>query len=93
MWEEARDPNKARNCKLFDLKQGEIDEETCSFILLIEYYAASKERSTGDVLREWDEHNITQTIYDGYYMYHIERIENTFGDIDSLIATGKHVWQ
>lgn len=35
---------------------------------------------------------ITQKIYDSYWEYHTERIENAFEDIDSLIATGKHAW-
>ncbi len=49
-------------------------------------------KATGDVLREWDDYNVTQKIYDGYWEYHTERIENAFEDIDSLIAIGKHAW-
>lgn len=69
-----------------------MSDELKFFILLIEKYASEKNKSTGDVLKEWDEHGITQEIYDGYWNYHTERIENAFKDIDSLLATGKHSW-
>ena len=69
-----------------------MSEEMEFFSYLLEYYAAYKEKATGVVLKEWDDHNITQKIYDGYWEYHTERIENAFEDIDSLIATGKHAW-
>ena len=62
------------------------------FIYLLECYAAYKDMKTGDVLEKWDNCRITQEIYDNYWGYHTERIENAFMDIDSLIATGKHAW-
>lgn len=62
------------------------------FSYLLEYYAAYKGKITGDVLKEWDEHGITQMIYDSYWEYHTERIENAFEDINSLLATGEHAW-
>ena len=68
-----------------------MNDETVFFLFLIERYAAKHNRSTGDVLREWDEKMITQEIYDGYFQYHQERLENAFDDIDSLVATGKHL--
>lgn len=67
-------------------------DEMKFFLYLIERYSAYKERSTGDVLKEWDEHGITQEIYDNYEMYHQERLENAYADIDSLLSTGKHAW-
>ena len=69
-----------------------MNEEIEFFSYLLEYYANYKNMPTGTVLREWDEHDITQKIYDSYWEYHTERIENAFEDIDSLIATGKRVW-
>ena len=69
-----------------------IDEEMWFFIYLLENYANYKGKKTGDVLREWDQHNITDEIYDGYFQYHQERIENAYEDIDSLLATGKHAF-
>ncbi|WP_202962227.1 MULTISPECIES: DUF3791 domain-containing protein [Bifidobacterium] len=49
-------------------------------------------RSASDVLREWDEHGVTQEIYDMYEMYHQESICNAYEDIDHLVATGEHKW-
>lgn len=68
-----------------------MNEEMEFFSYLLEYYAAYK-KTMGDVLKEWDNHDITQKIYDSYWEYHTERIENAFEDINSLIATGKHAW-
>ncbi len=67
-----------------------MNEELKFFIFLIENYAYTKNRPTSDVLREWDEKGITEEIYDGYFQYHQESLENAFNDIDSLAATGKH---
>lgn len=69
-----------------------MTDEMKFFLYLIERYSAYKERPTGDVLKEWDEHGITQEIYDNYEMYHQERLENAYADIDSLLSTGKHAW-
>ncbi len=69
-----------------------LDDEMRFFLFLIEKYAAYKNRRTGDVFREWDEKGLTQKIYDGYWGYHTERLENAYEDIDSLVATGQHVW-
>lgn len=70
----------------------ELSKERKFFALLVENYAARKGRLAGGVLREWGAHGITQEIYDNYEMYHTERIENAFEDIDSLLASGKHAW-
>ena len=69
-----------------------MSDELVFFIFLIENYACFKARETSDVLREWDEHGITQEIYDGYWGYHTERLENAYEDIDHLIMTGEHAW-
>jgi len=69
-----------------------IDEEMWFFMYLLEHYADYKGRHTGDVLKEWDDHGITNEIYDGYFQYHQERIENAYEDIDSLLSTGKHAF-
>jgi hypothetical protein len=69
-----------------------MTEEMKYFLFLIERYADHHARSTGEVLREWDDKGITQEIYDGYYTYHQEALENAYMDIDSLAATGKHAW-
>lgn len=62
------------------------------FIYLLEHYAAYRGRKTGDVLKEWDSKQITGKIYDNYWGYHTESLENAFADIDSLLATGKSAW-
>lgn len=62
------------------------------FIYLLEQYAMAKNRYTGEVLNEWDEHQLTQRIYDNYWTYHTEAIENAFMDIDSLIEKGRSAW-
>ena len=54
-------------------------------------YAEYTKKSARDVLKEWDGKGITDTIFNGYFRYHQERIENAFEDIDSLLATGRHV--
>lgn len=69
-----------------------MTEEMKFFVYLIECYACEKKRSTGEILREWDECGVTQKIYDNYWIYHTERIENAYEDIDSLVKTGKHAW-
>ena len=70
-----------------------MPEEMKFFMYLLEYYASYRGKKTGDVLKEWDDKGITQAVYDNYWGYHTERIENAFIDIDSLLATGKHAWQ
>lgn len=62
------------------------------FMYLLEYYAAYKNKSSGETFQEWEEHGIIQKVYDNYWLYHTERIENAFEDIDSLIKTGEYAW-
>ena len=68
-----------------------MTEEMKFFLFLIERYADKYGRSTGDVFREWDEKGVTEEIYDGYFQYHQERLENAYDDINSLVLTGKHL--
>lgn len=69
-----------------------MNDQLKFFIFLIEKYACDKNRPTGEVLREWDAKGVTQEIYDGYWQYHQEAIQNAYADIDSLLATGQHAW-
>jgi len=69
-----------------------MSAEMSFFIYLLEHYAAYRDRKTADVLKEWDQKQLTQRIYDNYWGYHTERLENAFTDIDSLLATGKPAW-
>ena len=68
-----------------------MTDEMRFFLFLIERYANEKGRSTGDVLREWDEKGVTDEIFDGYFQYHQESLQNAYKDIDSLVATGRHI--
>ena len=61
------------------------------FLFLIERYAKAKGSMTGDVLREWENKGLTKEIFDGYFEYHQERLENAYDDIDALVTTGKHI--
>lgn len=56
------------------------------FIYLLERYADYKNQGADEVLRKWDEAGITQLIYDLYEIYHVERLENAFVDIDGILA-------
>ena len=69
-----------------------MSEQMNFFLFLIERYAAHKGKSTGDILAEWDKCGLTEKIYDSYWEYHTERIENAFADIDSLLSNGQHAW-
>lgn len=69
-----------------------MSEEMKFFIYLLENYAADKKLSTGEALKQWDRHGITQKIMDNYWIYHTERIENAYMDIDSLLRTGQPAW-
>ena len=69
-----------------------MSEEMAFFMYLLENYAAYRNQKTGDTLQEWDQKGITHTIYDNYWSYHAETLENAYQDIDSLLATGKHAW-
>lgn len=69
-----------------------MSDEMNFFLFLIERYAHHKGKPTGTVLKEWDAQGITQKVFDGYWEYHTERIENAFADIDSLLACGAHAW-
>lgn len=67
-----------------------MTDEMEFFIFLIEQYAKNKGTTADKVLREWDKHGITDEIYNGYFIYHQEALQNAYNDIDSLLATGKH---
>lgn len=69
-----------------------MTDELKFFILLLEKYAYDKNYSTADVLHEWESKGIVQDIFDSYMIYHTERIENAYDDVENLLATGKHLW-
>ncbi|MCD8095697.1 MAG: DUF3791 domain-containing protein [Ruminococcus sp.] len=69
-----------------------MSDEMMFFMYLLECYASYKNKKSGEILKEWEACGITQKIYDNYWLYHTERIENAYEDIDNLISTGKFAW-
>lgn len=61
-------------------------KETSFFIYLIERYARYKGKTADQILKEWDALDLTDFIYDMYEIYHVERLQNAFDDIDALIC-------
>lgn len=62
------------------------------FVFLIEQYAKYKGTSADVIMKEWDNHGITDKIYNNYEIYHSESLTNAYKDIDSLLETGKYAW-
>jgi hypothetical protein len=67
-----------------------MSKEMDFFIYLLEHYADYKNTTADEVLKLWDKLELTDFIYDLYEMYHVERLENAFEDIDRLISE-KHI--
>ncbi|MDO5575488.1 MAG: DUF3791 domain-containing protein [Fibrobacter sp.] len=59
------------------------------FIYLLEHYAEYKNTTADEVLKLWNKLELTDFIYDMYEMYHIERLQNAFDDIEKLICEKK----
>jgi hypothetical protein len=55
------------------------------FTFLMEQYAHYKNTTADKVLRQLDELNLTDYVFNMYEMYHIEALENAFADIDKLV--------
>jgi hypothetical protein len=62
-----------------------MSKETTFFVYLIERYASNKGKTAAQVLKEWDRLELTDFIYDMYEIYHVERLQNAFDDIDALM--------
>ncbi len=62
-----------------------MSKEAEFFIYLIERYAEAKETTASEVLKQWDNLGLTDFIYSLYELYHCERLQNAFDDIDALI--------
>lgn len=56
------------------------------FLYLLERYAEYKGTRADKVLYDWTRLGLTDFIYDMYEIYHCERIENAFDDIDKIVA-------
>lgn len=66
-----------------------MSKETRFFIYLIERYAEYKNSTAEKILQQWEEEDLVDFIYDMYELYHVERLENAFEDIDKLIQARK----
>ena len=66
-----------------------MSKEFKFFMYLIQYYAWHKNLAPADVLAALDEKGLYDLVFESYEIYHIERLENAFMDLDSLIETGK----
>jgi hypothetical protein len=62
-----------------------MSKQSDFFVYLIEHYAEAKKTNAQEVLRHWDSLKLTDLIYEMYELYHVERLENAFDDIDALI--------
>ena len=62
-----------------------MTEEMRFFIYLLEHYAADKGIPADAVLREWDDLQISDRIFDMYEIYHIESLDNAYADIDRMM--------
>ena len=67
------------------MNKKELSNEILFFIYLLEKYAEYKSVSTVTILKTFDEAHITEHIKQMYPMYHTERIENAFEDINRLL--------
>lgn len=56
------------------------------FIFLLEQYAHYKNTTADKILKQWDELELTDFIYQMYEMYHSEKLENAFDDINRLVS-------
>ncbi|MDR0284320.1 MAG: DUF3791 domain-containing protein [Propionibacteriaceae bacterium] len=65
-----------------------MTEELRFFIYLLERYGASKGVSGGEMLAQLDAKGLTEFVISLYDLYHVERLENAFADIDELLAHG-----
>ena len=62
-----------------------ISEESQYFLFLLEQYALSKGITGKQALDLFEKESIIEYIYNMYYTYHIERVENAIDDIDKRL--------
>ena len=68
-----------------------LSKEMKFFIYLLERYAESRNTTADAVLEQWDELGVTDLIFDMYDLYHVEKLENAFADIDDLVAEKRNI--
>ncbi len=65
-----------------------MNNEMKFFIYLLESYALQKGVSGRQVFDLWKSKNLIDYIISMYFMYHQERLENAFDDIDRKLLNG-----
>jgi hypothetical protein len=65
----------------------ELSNEISFFVYLLEKYAEHKNTGARQALDAFDEAGLTEYIMRMYPMYHTERIENAFCDIERKLGT------
>jgi hypothetical protein len=63
-----------------------LSEESRYFLYLVEQYALNKGITGKQVIDLFESKNLIEYIYDMYYTYHTERVENAIEDIERRIA-------
>lgn len=63
-----------------------MKKETEFFIYLLERFSQYKNKYSYEILEQWDALGLTDFIYDMYEIYHSERLQNAFDDIDLLVS-------
>jgi hypothetical protein len=64
------------------MNRKELSSEMTFFIYLLEKYSEYKGTCTTNTLKLFDQTQLTDYIKQMYPMYHTERLENAFADID-----------
>jgi hypothetical protein len=64
------------------MNKKELSNEMLFFVYLLEKYAEYKKANAANILKIFDQTNLTDYIKQMYPMYHTERLENAFADID-----------
>jgi hypothetical protein len=67
------------------MNRKKISNEMLFFAYLLEKYAEYKGKSAASILKTFDEAHLTDYIKQMYPMYHTERIENAFADIEKYL--------
>ena len=70
-----------------------LSKEMKFFIYLLERYAESRDTTADAVLEQWDELGVAELIFDMYDLYHVEKLENAFADIDVQLKRKNVMWQ
>ena len=56
------------------------------FLLLLESYAAHRQKSGTEILKLFEENQLISYIYGMYEQYHIEDMRNAFDDLDKKLG-------